>query len=149
MEDLKREDILILLEEAAKKAEELKLPSCSIAVVDGGGNLAGFLRPVDGKFSTVSLAINKAWTAMGMKIPSGYLKSIVEPGTMAYGIHITEPKICALGGGFPITRDGVNYLGGVAVSGSGSVEMDIAVCIAALEAAGFKSDFGESRYAQK
>jgi len=147
MEELTKEVIMTMLQKASEKGSELGMPS-TIAIVDVGGNLVGFLRPEGGRISNVSLAINKAWTAIAMKRPSSQVQPLIQPGAMGYGIHISEPRICAVGGALPITKDGVNYLGGIGVSG-GPPETDEIMCEVALEAAGFQTKFGEFKFKQK
>jgi uncharacterized protein GlcG (DUF336 family) len=145
MEELTKKDIMTMLDAASAKCDELGVAVSSIAIVDAGANLVGFLRPAGGRIGGISLAINKAWTAMAMKRPSSQIMPIIQPGGMAYGFNVTEPRICAVGGALPITRDGKNYLGGIGVSG-GTPEMDLALCEAALEAAGFQTKFGEFKF---
>jgi uncharacterized protein GlcG (DUF336 family) len=70
---------------------------------------------------------------------------IIQPGAMAYGLNVTEPRICAVEGALPITRDGKTYLGGIGVSG-GTSEMDRVLWEAVLEAAGFQTKFGEFKF---
>ncbi len=142
MEGLTKKDIMKMLDAASAKCDELGVAVSSIAIVDSGGNLAGFLRPEGGRIATISLATNKAWTAIAMMRPSSQVMPLVQPGAVAYGMNITESRICPIEGALPITRDGKNYLGGIGVSG-GTSKMDLALCEAALEAAGFQTKFGE------
>lgn len=147
MEELTAKEIFTMLEAAQSKAKELGVPSCT-AIVDVGGNLVGFLRPEGGRIGNGSLAINKAWTAIAMKRPTSMLAPIVQPGAFGFGINVSEPRICPVGGAFPIIRGEENYLGGIGVSG-GTVEMDTEMCKAALEALGFKTEFGQFSYSKK
>ena len=147
MEELTTKDIMTMLESASSKAKELGVPSCT-AIMDVGGNLVGFLRPEGGRIGNGTLAINKAWTAIAMKRPTSMLAPIVQPGEFGFGINVSEPRICPVGGALPITRDGENYEGAIGVSG-GTVEMDTEMCEAALKAVGFKTEFGQFSYSKK
>lgn len=147
MEELTTKEIMTMLEAASSKAKELGVPSCT-AIVDVGGNLVGFLRPEGGRIGNGTLAINKAWTAIAMKRPTAMLAPIVQPGEFAFGINVSEPRICPVGGAFPIIRGEENYLGAIGVSG-GTVEMDIEMCEAALKVLGFKTKFETFSYSKK
>ena len=148
MEGLSKKDIMTMLDAATAKCDELGVAVSSIAIVDSGGHLVGFLRPEGARFGTVSLSINKAWTAIAMMRPSSQVMPLVQPGAVAYGMNITESRICPIEGALPITRDGRHYLGGIGVSG-GTSKMDLALCEAALEAAGFQTKFGEFSFSRK
>ena len=147
MEELTTKEIMSMLEAALAKGKELGVPS-AVAVVDVGGNLVGFLRPEGGRIGNIMLAINKAWTAIAMKRPTSMLTPIIQPGEFGYGIHISEPRICPVGGGLPITKDGSQYIGGIGVSG-GTIEMDTEMCEAALKSVGFKTEFAQFTYGKK
>jgi len=94
------------------------------------------------------MAINKAWTAISMKRCTRELTAMIQPGAMAYGLVVNDPRIVAFGGGMPISRDGVNYIGGIGGSG-GTPEMDDECCLAALKAAGFKTEFPKFEFGKK
>ena len=147
MEGLTQKEIMTMLDAACAKSDELGVAVSSIAIMDSGGNLAGFIRPAGGRIGTVSLSINKAWTAIAMMRPSSQVMPLVQPGAVAYGMNITESRICPIEGALPITRDGKNYLGGIGASG-GTSKMDLALCEAALAAAGFQTTFGEFKFSR-
>lgn len=144
MEELTTKEIMTMLEAASSKAKELGISSCT-AIMDVGGNLVGFLRPEGGRIGNGSLAISKAWTAIAMKRPTSVLAPIVQPGEFGFGINVSEPRICPVGGALPIIRGEDNYMGAIGVSG-GTVEMDIEMCEVALKTLGFKTEFGKFSY---
>jgi len=144
MKELSCKVIIEMLKAGLEKARELSVPE-SIAIVDEGGNLRGFIKEEGGKIANITLAISKAWTAIALKRPTDQLMSIVEPGGFAYGINISEPRILPVGGGFPITKDGINFLGGIGGS-AGSVEQDVEICLAALQVGGFMTKFPKYTY---
>lgn len=144
MRELTSEIIMAMLEAGLKKAKEIGVGE-SIAIVDDGANLRGFIKAEGGKIANIKLAINKAWTAIALKRPTDQVMPILQPGAFAYGINISKPRILPVGGGFPITKDGMDFLGGIGGS-AGSVEQDIEICKAALKIADFKTDFSEYEY---
>lgn len=76
-----------------------------------------------------TLAGQKAWTAIALKMATHELAAEVQPGASLYGLQ-HEPGICCFGGGLPCWSDGV-LLGAIGISG-GTVEEDIAIANAAL-----------------
>ncbi|CCO23395.1 GlcG/HbpS family heme-binding protein [Maridesulfovibrio hydrothermalis] len=117
---------------AERKADEIGVPMV-IAVVDQGGNLVAQLRQDDALLVSIDLALNKAYTAVAVKIPTETLGSVSQPGKPLYGIHTADNgRIVIFGGGLPIKKNGT-VIGGIGVSG-GSVEQDIACAEAGLAA---------------
>jgi uncharacterized protein GlcG (DUF336 family) len=133
------EIIQSMLKAALKKAEELGRVS-AVAIVDSGGHLLGFLRPGGSRFVMVSMAIQKAWTAIGGKMPTEQFAGRVQPGAPGYGCNITDPRILPVIGGLPITKDGVTFIGGIGASG-GTGEEDRAVAAAGIIGGGFDANF--------
>lgn len=114
------------LEAGAAKARELSEPS-SLAIVDQGGNLLGFMRVDDAALATVEIAQSKAYTALALRSPSGNWLEIVQPGAPLYGLDACGGKrpFVVFGGGLPV-RDAKTVIGGVGVSG-GPVDADVAI----------------------
>ena len=100
------------------------------AVVDSGGNLLACLRD-DGAFlHSISIAQDKAYTALGFGIPTTTLyDAIKEPTSLRDGI-MHRDRLIVFGGGFPIVVDG-QVVGGIGVSGA-SEEQDSACAQAGL-----------------
>lgn len=122
---------LELIAAAKKKAEEIGVPMV-IAVVDAGGNTIALQRMDDALLVSINIAINKAYTAVALKMPTDELAKVAQPGGALFGIHTTDGcRIVIFGGGFPVKR-GDEIIGGIGVSG-GSVEEDTACAMAALE----------------
>ncbi|WP_031480417.1 GlcG/HbpS family heme-binding protein [Maridesulfovibrio frigidus] len=117
---------------AVAKADEIGVPMV-IAVVDEGGNFVAQLRQDDALIVSIGLSLNKAYTAVAVKIPTETLGSVSQPGGPLYGIHTADNgRIVIFGGGLPIEENG-KVIGGIGVSG-GSVEQDIACAEAGLAA---------------
>src|SRR4051812_5456470 len=118
---------------AAAKAAEMKLPIC-IAVVDDGGHLLAFARMNDAKPSSVRVAMTKATSAAMRRAATGPLPSAKNASVllslgmpMASDFHLTCVR-----GGLPIIWEGV-VIGGIGIS-AGTEQQDEDVARAALAA---------------
>ncbi|WP_028552913.1 GlcG/HbpS family heme-binding protein [Paenibacillus sp. UNC451MF] len=121
-----------LMRIAEQKAKELGINE-SIAIVDEGGNLLAFQRMDDTKLGSISIAQDKAWTALAMRVPTANLAKAALPNAESYGINTTNHgRIVVLGGGIPIEWNG-KFIGGIGVSGSTSAN-DVIVANAAIQA---------------
>ncbi|SDE69287.1 cob(I)yrinic acid a,c-diamide adenosyltransferase [Sporomusa acidovorans] len=121
-----------LIAAAEKKALEINVPMV-IAVVDAGGNLVAHERMDDALLASVSIALNKAYTAVALKMSTEQAAAVAQPGQSLYGINTTDGcRLVIFGGGIPIWENGV-LIGGIGVSG-GSVDEDMSVAKAGLEA---------------
>ncbi|UCF02287.1 MAG: heme-binding protein [Deltaproteobacteria bacterium] len=122
---------LELIVAAKKKATEIGVPMV-IAVVDAGGNLVALQRMGQALLVSIDIAINKAYTAVAVKIPTHELAKVAQPGQPLFGIHNADGgRVVIFGGGFPLKLNN-EIIGGIGVSG-GSVEEDIQCAEAALE----------------
>ena len=122
---------LELIDSAKAKAKEIGVPMV-IAVVDAGGNLVALQRMDQALLVSLDIAVNKAYSAVAVKVPTHVLAEVAQPGQPLYGIHTTDKgRIVIFGGGFPLSK-GNDIIGGVGVSG-GSVEQDMLCAEAALK----------------
>ncbi|MEF2146549.1 MAG: heme-binding protein [Desulfovibrionaceae bacterium] len=121
---------LPMIAAAEKKAEEIKVPMV-ITVLDAGGNMIAQHRMDDALLVSVEISLNKAYSALAVKIPTSTLGELAQPGKPLYGIQNCS-RMIIFGGGFPVVRDGV-IIGAIGVSG-GSVEEDMACAKAGLAA---------------
>jgi len=121
-------------EKALEKCEEIGKPFV-FSVVDAGGHVLYTQRMEDAFVTSVSIAVDKAFTAATMKRGTHMLTERVKPESELFGLNNTNNgRIIPFGGGLPVIVDG-EVIGGVGASG-GAVEEDIAVATAALEALG-------------
>jgi len=124
-----------ILQAAVRKAEEIGVPM-SIAVVDEGGHLLGFVRTDQGKAHNIPMALAKARSAAFKQIPTGKTGTLGNPLDDHMAIALTlaggPENFVTFSGGFPILLGG-HCVGGVGMSG-GKGEQDIAVAQAGLEA---------------
>ena len=120
----------ILVEGAIQKSNDMGIPMC-IAVADESGNLIAFDRMNGAKISSISIAIDKAFTAAAARNPTHVYNQLCQPGQPTFGIHVTNNgRFCIIGGGLPVLVNGA-VVGGVGIS-SGTALQDIEVAEAAL-----------------
>jgi uncharacterized protein GlcG (DUF336 family) len=113
----------ILLDGAAEKARQIKVPMC-IAVADESGQLIKFDRMDGGKISSISIAIDKAFTGAAARRGTHVYNELCQPGKPTFGIHVTNGgHFSIIGGGLPVIVNG-EIVGGIGVS-SGSAEQDL------------------------
>jgi uncharacterized protein GlcG (DUF336 family) len=129
---LSNEDAHFLLKAAADKARAIGIPMC-IAVADESGNLIAFDRMDGGKVSSISIAIDKAFTAAAAKNGTHVYGELCQPGKPTFGIHVTNGgHFCIIGGGLPIVVDGA-VVGGIGLS-TGTAMQDLECAEAAVAA---------------
>jgi uncharacterized protein GlcG (DUF336 family) len=99
----------------------------SCAVVDSGGQLVAFERMDAADLVTVTLAQDKAWTALVNRMPTGDLGPLAQPGAEFYGYaSVAGGRTIVFAGGLPLERDGV-LVGAVGVSGGDAAQDERAV----------------------
>lgn len=129
--DINLDPALEIVATATKKAKEINVPMV-IAVVDSGGNLVVQHRMDGALLVSIEIALNKAYTAVAVQIPTHELSKVAQPGQPLFGIHNTKGgRIIIFGGGFPLRHNG-EIVGAIGVSG-GSVEEDIQCATAGLD----------------
>ncbi|RKT35039.1 uncharacterized protein GlcG (DUF336 family) [Roseovarius halotolerans] len=126
------EDARSLLKGAREKATEIGVPMC-IAITDESGNLVAFERMDGGKVTSITIAIDKSYTASGAKKATHEYGEASQPGAPAYGIgSAIGGRLMVVGGGLPVIVDG-EVVGGIGVS-SGTPAQDREVAQAGLDA---------------
>ena len=116
------EEAQILIDGAAQKARDIKVPMC-IAVTDESGHLIKFDRMDGGKVSSISIAIDKAFTGAVARRGTHIYNQLCVPGQPTFGIHVTNGgHFSVIGGGLPVFVNG-EIVAGIGVS-SGSAEQD-------------------------
>lgn len=80
------DDAGILIAGARSKADAIGVPMC-IAITDESGNLIAFERMDGGKTTSITIAIDKAFTAAGARRATHDYGTASQPGSPAYGIN--------------------------------------------------------------
>ena len=113
---------------AAVEAEARSLQvAMSCAVVDAGDQLVAFERMDAADLVGITLARDKAFTALVNRMPTRDLPPITQPGTEFFGYHtVAGGRTIIFAGGMPLELDGV-LVGAVGVSGGDSAQDQRAV----------------------
>lgn len=120
-----------ILTAALAHAATINLP-VSIAIVDTAGQLLRFTRQSGAILVSLSMAQDKAHTAVAFGLPTHeWINLIKDDPQLLYGIP-PYPRLVIIGGGYPI-RFGETLLGGIGVSG-GHYLQDMEVARAGLAA---------------
>jgi uncharacterized protein GlcG (DUF336 family) len=111
-----------VIEAAEAKAQEIGCPM-DIAVTDAGGNLKAHVR-MDGAFvGSITISINKAYTAIAFQQETKNLQEPTRPDGPIYGLSDAHGgRLVVFPGGIPLVRDG-EIVGAIGVS-TGTVEQD-------------------------
>ncbi|RKD32761.1 cob(I)yrinic acid a,c-diamide adenosyltransferase [Thermohalobacter berrensis] len=115
---------------AENKAREIGV-AIVFSVVDSGGNLLLLHRMNNTMLASIDISINKAYTAVALRIPTNEVMSLVQPGKELYGIQNTDNRIITFGGGFPLKLNG-EIIGGIGISG-GTVEQDVEIGLESIK----------------
>lgn len=123
---LDSEDAKKMIAAARAKAVEIGVPMC-IAVTDESGNLIAFERMDHAKTTSIDLAIDKSYTACGIKKGTHVLGDNNQPGKPAHGIaSALGGRMVVVGGGLPVFANS-EVVGGIGVSsGTPAQDMDVA-----------------------
>jgi len=132
---LTQQGAMKVLEQTLEAAKGTGRP-VSVAVVDDGGHLLAFSRSDHAELYTIQIAIAKARTAALTRHPSGKKSPTGNERSDHHALAITlaagVDSFVSMPGGVPITTSG-QLVGGVAVSGAGNMDQEIAEKGADLE----------------
>ena len=121
-----------VIDAASKKAEEIGQPM-DIAVVDAGGNLKAHVRMDGAHIGSITIAINKAYTAIAFQGETAGLQELTRPDGPIYGLSDAHGgRLVVFPGGIPLVRDG-SIMGAIGVS-TGTIEQDQQVAEAGVAA---------------
>ena len=116
---------------ALNKAQSLQVPMV-IAISDTKGDLVHFQRMDQALPVSLDIAVNKAFTAATLRMPTHKAGPLTLPGQPLYGLELTnQGKMVVFGGGYPLIFSG-EVAGAIGVSG-GSVDQDMMVAEAVVE----------------
>ena len=119
-----------LAERVEAEATKANVP-VAVCITDIHGNLVLQHRMNGAPLFSLEISDRKAYTAALVGVRTADLLALVQPGQALYALPtVGAGRFCPMGGGVPLTEDGVLYAG-VGVSG-GTAEQDVAIVEAAL-----------------
>jgi len=123
----------IAIDAAEAKALEIGV-DMNIAIVDASTHLLHFSRMPNAKITSISIAMDKAFTAAGHRQGTHLYKDAVWPGGVAYGLGNTNGgRFTTFGGGLPIRNASGEVVGGIGAS-TGTPAQDQEVVQAGVDA---------------
>jgi len=133
---LTMEKASIIVDQALAKASEMKIRPICVAVLDNGGHLKALKRADGASLLRPSIAIGKAWGAIGMGESSRHLGNRLKdrPAFLGALSDMSGGKVVPVPGGV-LLMDGDAIIGAAGASGA-SADEDEACVIAGIQAAG-------------
>jgi len=133
VETLTLEAAKVAVAACEQKARSMNL-AMNIAVVDASTHLLHFSRMDGAKITSISIAIDKAFTASGHRIGTHLYKETVWPGGAAFGIwNSNGNRFTTIGGGLPVIGKSGEILGAIGCS-TGTPAQDQEVSQAGIDA---------------
>ncbi len=128
----------IIVDQALAKAHELKVRPLCVAVLDDGGHLKALKRADGASVLRPSIAIGKAWGAIGMGESSRHLGNRLKDRSSFLGAlsDMSGGRVVPVPGGV-LLMDGDAIIGGAGASGA-SADEDEACVVAGIQAAGLQ-----------
>ena len=121
-ESISLADAKRVIEAAEQKAQEIGQPM-DIAVVDAGGNLKSHVRMDGANIGSITIAINKGYTAIAFQGETAGLQEMTRPEGPIFGLSDAHGgRLAVFPGGVPLVRDG-EIVGAIGVS-TGTIEQD-------------------------
>jgi uncharacterized protein GlcG (DUF336 family) len=131
--------VKVMTPETALKAAQAALRKCrddgfqvTVAVVDRSGVIQVLLRDRFAGANTVSMAEDKAWTAVGFRTSTAELAQATRPDSPQSGVR-NRPRVAAVAGGLMIESSG-SLVGGIGVSGAPGGDRDEVCARAGIDA---------------
>ena len=122
-----------MIEAAHKKAEELGI-KVVVAVTDASGHLIALGRMDDAAWGSISVAVNKAFTAAAWGLSTGDIAEQAGTSGPMHSIHFSNDlKLITFGGGMPLRDADGQLIGAIGVS-AGTVEEDVQCAQAGCDA---------------
>ncbi|KAF2434510.1 DUF336-domain-containing protein [Tothia fuscella] len=133
VETLSQDAAKVAIEACEAKARSMGIPM-NIAVTDSATHLLAFSRMDGAKITSISIAIDKAFTASGHRIGTHLYKEAVWPGGPAFGIgNSNGNRFTTIGGGLPVLGRNKEILGAIGCS-TGTPAQDQEVAQAGIDA---------------
>lgn len=126
------DDAKLMMAAAEKKAAKIGV-DMDIAIVDDGGNMLLFQRMDNARITSISIAIDKAFTAGAARKSTRAYGEASGPGGPSFGINSSiQGRFMIFAGGLPVFING-EPVGGIGCS-SGSPDQDEEVAQAGVDA---------------
>lgn len=110
-----------LISKIERKAKEIGV-NVVIAIAGEGGNPIAVHCMDDAYIASYDIAVNKAFTAVSLKMSTSALAKLSQPGADLYGVQFTnQGKIVIFPGGEPILVNG-KVIGGIGISGGSAAQ---------------------------
>lgn len=129
---LNLDSALKVIKATEEKATAINVPMV-ITVLDKGGNMIAQHRMDEALLVSVEVSLNKAYSAVAVKLPTDTIGELSQPGAMLYGLQ-NASRMIIFGGGIPL-KIGDEIVGAIGVSG-GSVAEDMQCAEAGMAAWG-------------
>jgi uncharacterized protein GlcG (DUF336 family) len=111
----------LVIAAASTRALAIGVPQ-NIAIVDEAGHLVAFRRMDGAKFTSIEIAMAKAFTAAGAQKPTRDIGPATLPGEPGFGIQNAHGgRFTTLPGGIPLTS-GRQVVGAIGVSSGSTIE---------------------------
>jgi uncharacterized protein GlcG (DUF336 family) len=132
------EQASVIVDKALATARESKFRPMCVAVLDGGGHLKALKREDGASILRPTIAVGKAWGAVGMGESSRRLSERLKdrPAFLGALSTMSQGKVVPVAGGVLIMRQN-DIIGAVGVSG-GTADEDEVCAIAGIQAAGLE-----------
>lgn len=129
---------------ALEHARDIDCAPLTVAVLDQGGHLVAFKREDGSGILRPGIAIGKAWSALGMGMPTRQLAGLAEqlPSFVGAVASIDGASLIPVPGGVLIRDDSGTLHGAVGVSGDVS-DVDEDCAVRGVRRAGLHPDVGE------
>ena len=121
--------------DAAAAAAESMSTRVTVAVVNESGVLKHLERMDGAPLVSVQTAINKAYAAAAIEMPTDEFFAAIEPDAAAVASFATRPGLALIAGGLPLLVEG-QIAGAVGVAGAMTGEQDRRIAEAALDGTG-------------
>jgi uncharacterized protein GlcG (DUF336 family) len=133
-----------IIDGAFRKARDLGLAPLAVAVLDEGGHLKTMQRQDGASFMRGSIALAKAWGAIGMGVSSRELGKMAKerPHFMTALTEVADGRLMPVPGGVLIRSADNRIVGAVGISGDLS-DLDESCAIAGIDAVGLIPDYGK------
>ena len=111
----------LVIAAAAREAAQMGVPQ-NIAIVDAAGHLVAFRRMNGAKFTSIEIALAKAFSASGAQVETRAIAPRTLPGEPGFGLqHLHGGRFTTLAGGIPLRVAG-QVVGAIGVSSGSTVQ---------------------------